>query len=236
MPAAFSAVQHKGHILEPLFLVVALQFGEHIALQQPGTYHKEGTLCQLFDDLRIGHNVYRRTVDEDVIVTAAQRFHQFPETGFCQQFRRVGRNGTYRQDGQAGIIGFFPNQSVNVFHPFAQIVTQSRLGRIHIGRCRTVAQIAIDDQHPFPLQGKGGGNIQGKEGLPATRIKGSNQRDAGLALGFPGIENELQIGAQHAESLVDNVALALMDDNLLGGFCLLALLVAFCQGDFPDKR
>lgn len=94
--ATFRAVQHDSHVLETLFVIEALQFGQHVAFQQTCTYHKDGAVGQLFYDLRVGHNVNGWTVNKDVIILCTHLFNEFLETGFSQKFGRIGRNGTRR--------------------------------------------------------------------------------------------------------------------------------------------
>ena len=104
-------------------------------------------------------------------------------------------------------------------------------------RCGAVAQVAIYHQHPPALHGKGCGDVQGQESLAAAGVERGNQRDAGFVLIFPGIEHELQVGAQYPEGFVDNIAVALPDDQRFGRMGLLLFPgCALCQRYFSGKR
>ena len=85
----FRSVQYQRHIFETPFVVAALQFGKHITLQQTGTDDKQGAVCPFLDNLRIGYNFYRRTVNEDVVVGCAKCFQKGSKAGFGKQFRRT---------------------------------------------------------------------------------------------------------------------------------------------------
>jgi len=70
---ALGAVENQGHVPEALLVVVALQFGYHLPLQQSGAHDEDGPVGHLADDLGVGNYVNRRAVDEDQIVAAAKR-------------------------------------------------------------------------------------------------------------------------------------------------------------------
>lgn len=74
--ASSSAVEHKGHVFKAAFIVQALQLRQHIALKQPGTYHKNRAVGELRDNLRVGNDVDWRAVDQHVVILAAQPLHK----------------------------------------------------------------------------------------------------------------------------------------------------------------
>ena len=116
---------------------------------------------------------------------------------------------------EIGIVGILADKAPQVVFTHSQVIAQSLGTRIQIGGSRTMAQVAVHHQHPLALQGKSGGGIHGEESLAATRIERGIENDAGL-FRFIGFKHELQIGAQHTESLVDDITAALLDDERLG--------------------
>ena len=209
---AFRAVQYDGHVLETLFVVHPLQFGQHAAFQQSGAHHEKGAVGLLFDDLRVGHDVDGRTVDKDIIILSAQFLNECFEAGFCQQLCRVGRNGAGGQQVQVRVIRIILNQVVQAVFPFAEVIAQPFCVPVHIGGCRTVPHVAIYDQHPFAFQRKGRRRVDGQEGLSASRIERSKEEHARPVV-LTGIQDKLHVGAQHAECFVHHVATARLDDN-----------------------
>lgn len=109
----FRTVQYHTEILETFLLVDIFQFRQHAAIQQAAAYHENSTVSQLFDNLRVGHDVDGRTVYEDIVVLAAQGFYQRSQLAVLQQFRRVGRNSA---DGK--------NMQIVVFLSFTMISLQ----------------------------------------------------------------------------------------------------------------
>ena len=98
-----------------------------------------------------------------------------------------------------------------------------------------MAQVAVHNQNPFSLHGKGGSGIHSQERLAAARIERGNQGDTSPVLVLLGIKNKFQIGTQYAECFID-IPFALTDDNFFGRLRWLFLLATYCQWNLPDKR
>ena len=117
--ASFGTVQDDCHVLETFLLVSALQFGQHVALQQAGTDDEEGAVGKFLDDLRVRYNLDGRTVDEDAVVFVPHPFYQRAQARFGKQFGRIGRDGAHGQDVQPGIAGHLLYQCLRILFPFA---------------------------------------------------------------------------------------------------------------------
>ena len=113
------------------------------------------------------------------------------------------------------------------------------LGIGHIGRGGTMTEVAVDDEHTLALDSKGGGEVHGYERLATARIERGEYEDVvtGFARG-----HEVDVGAEHTECLVDDVATALSDKDV-GTVCVLVLLlprqssgIAHSEGYLTYKR
>lgn len=74
--ASSRAVEHHRHVFKAAFVIHSLQLRQHIALKQPGTYHKNRAVGELRDNLRVGNDVDWRAVDQHVVILAAQPLHK----------------------------------------------------------------------------------------------------------------------------------------------------------------
>ena len=92
----FRSVQYHGEVFKSFFGIHIFQFGKHGPVQQAGTDYKDGTVRPFFDDLRVGQDVDRGTVYEDIIIFRSQCRYQRSQFAAFQQFRWVGR---YCPDG-----------------------------------------------------------------------------------------------------------------------------------------
>lgn len=226
--AGVGAVEHQGHVLEALLVVVALQHRQHVALQQSRAHHEQGAVHHPLYDLRVGHHLHGRAVDEDIVILLPQRGYQFGEPRLGQQLRGVRRHGAHRQQPQALGVGHVHDQRLHVVAALRQIVADTLGGRTHVGRERSLAQVAVDRQHPLALEREAGCRVRGEEGLAAAHVERGEEADAaGLAV-VARVHDELQVGPEHPERLVDHVPAALVYDYALR-LLRLGLLLAAAQ-------
>ena len=99
---------------------------------------------------------------------------------------------------------------IQIIDTTSQIVAQSLVRRVDIGWCRGVAQVSVDYQHFFSFDGKAHGNVHGQKRFAAARIEWGHDDDI-RSLVLAG--HKFQVGTQYAECLVDDVTVALLDDN-----------------------
>ena len=203
---AAGTVEDHSQVLEFAFLVDRLQLREHRALQQAGAHHEEGAVAVAFDDLGVGHDLYGRAVDDDEVIIIFKFTDGLLEARVGHEFRRVGRDGADRQgEERRGVLALL-DDAVQVVCAVGQVVGEADLGRTHILRLAGVAQVAVDDEHALVADGERHGEVHRDEGLAGAGIEGRDGEDAVLlALG-----HEFEVGAQHAESFVDDVAVAFL--------------------------
>lgn len=103
--AADGGIEDKRHVLESLLEVQIVEFGKHAALKQSHTNYKYRAVGFMLDDLRIGHDIDRRTVDEYIIVVLAQLCNKLTEAIRFKQLGRIGRYRAYRQHTQIAMLG-----------------------------------------------------------------------------------------------------------------------------------
>ena len=229
----FGAVEQQGHVLELAFIVVAVDDGQHVALQQAGTHDEQGEVGPAGNDAGIGHHLDGRTVDEDIVVVAAQGGDELFHARAEEEFRRVGGQGAYGDDvrsafGRAGYEDRTP-----VGHLAVQVVGDTGMGRLHVAAERGAAQVEVEHQDALLLQGEAGGQVHADEGLAAAAVDGGDHHDTAVRVGA---HHELEVGAHHAEGFVDGVAAAAADHEgggSVGGFLPGGLLARL--GNLADK-
>ena len=93
-----------------------------------------------------------------------------------------------------------------------------------------MAYVAVDDHHLLFLDGQSDGRVDGNEGFSRARVERGEHEDVGLFV----LAHKLQISAEHAECLVDDIAAAFLHHNtacktflLLLVFLLLDFLLGF---------
>ena len=66
------AVEYEGDIAIFTLFVDAFELGEHGAFEQSGADDEDGAVYVAVNNLCVGYNLDRRTVDEDVVVVGTQ--------------------------------------------------------------------------------------------------------------------------------------------------------------------
>lgn len=79
------AVQNEGHVAVFLFIIQAVKLGEHRALEQVGSDDEEGAVHVFVDDLGVGHDLNRGTVDYHVVVLRLETADKLSESGRFEQ-------------------------------------------------------------------------------------------------------------------------------------------------------
>ena len=223
------AVEEVAEILETLLVVELLEVGHVLLFQQPSAHYEDGAIHIGVDDLRIGHNVNGRTVNDDIIKGRFHVFNQLAKPLIADKLRGVGRNAAYGQYEQILVVFNGHDYLLHIVHEACQIVAQSLAWTADILRRGGAAQVAINNENALSLECKGRGGIHRNEGFAAAWLKGGNADDGALLVAL----GEFDIGAQHAEGFVDNIAHALVDDNR-GRYILLAQQVADASFGFGE--
>ena len=95
--AGKSAVKHETHILEFLLRIQTVDFGDHDTLEKAGTDNEDRSIDKCLDDLGVSHHLDRRTVDDHIIIFCSQLGQKIGERIAFKEFRRVGRDSSYRK-------------------------------------------------------------------------------------------------------------------------------------------
>ena len=202
------AIEDERHVLELLLLVELLHLRQHAALHQACAYHEDGEVGKLLVDRGIGHHLDRRTVEEHIVVLGAHLADELFEERREEQLGRVGRNGA---DGQH--VEVLPHPTLlattddlaDVGDAAVEVVAESLLGALHQFGDRAAAQVAVDEQHALLLDSERLGHIGRKETFTRARVERGEDK---YFLFGAGTYGKLEVGTQHAERLVDEVALA----------------------------
>ena len=207
--ARVSAVQDQDHVPELLPVVVCLQHRQHVTLQQPGAHHEQRAVHDPVDDLRVRDHLHGRTVDENVVVLRPQRLDELSEARFGQQLGGIRGHGAHGQHEEAVGTADRHYQPRHVVAAPREVVADSPGGRAGVDRKRSLAQVAVDHQHLLALEREAGRRVRGQEGLAAAHVERGEQADVAVPGALSRLHDELEVGAQHPEGLVDHVAAAL---------------------------
>lgn len=103
------AVQDEGHVAVFLLIIQTVKLGEHRALEQVGADDEEGAVHVFVDDLCVGHDLNRGTVDYHVVVLRLEPGNQLSEPQGFEQFGGVGGNGADGEDeeGVDFVVGHY---------------------------------------------------------------------------------------------------------------------------------
>ena len=142
--AAGTAVEDEAEVVVLVAGVEFLEFGEHAALQEAHAHHEDGTIDVVADNLRVGDDVDRRTVDEDVVILLTQHIDGLAEELGLEQLRGVGRDGAHRQIAESGILLALHDDVVYVLLLASEEVGNTALGREDVGGEGGVTQVAVD--------------------------------------------------------------------------------------------
>ena len=210
--AAVGAVEQDGHVAVALGGVVLVDLGEHHALQQAGTDDEHRGVGEAVDEVGVRDDLHRRAVEEDVVVGGAQPRERLLEARVGEQLRRVGRDRTDREDVQAGLVDVLDDQGLVVVDAAVEVVAQAPLGLAGELAQGLLAEVQVHGQGAPSLDGEGRGQVGGAEGLAAARVhRGEHHHVGAFVLAAL---HELEVGADHAEGFVDDVAAAVLDHDL----------------------
>ena len=208
---ALSTIEDKQHVTIFVLLVKFLKLRKHIPLEQSGTNNEDSSVGVAGHNLCIGNDFDRRTVEEDIIVLRAKLIQQILQTAISKQLCRVWRNHSDRQHKEVAISTVGTHKARKLYILAHQIVRKSNLRRAHDGRRSTLTQVTVDNQHLLLLDSKRHGEVLCNERLTTVRIEGGNKND--ILLSVARCDN-FQLGTHHAESLIDDIMLTLLHNNI----------------------
>ena len=157
------AVEDNTHILETLGLVDLINLHDGMLVEQAGTNHEESTIHIFLKNLRIHHNIYRRTVDEYIIVIFLCFLEELGYTIIVEKFGGVRRTMTDRHHIHTLMLRHLLYKLLPIVSAPGEIFRQSFRGHPHKLRSRTVAKVAVNYKHFLPFERKRGGKVEGDE-------------------------------------------------------------------------
>ena len=226
------AVQDEGHVAVFLFVVQTVKLGEHRALEQTGADDEEGAVHIFVYDLGIGHDLDRGTVDYHVVVLRLQLSDKLSELRRFEQFSGIRGNGADGKDEEGVDFVIGHNEPVDVCLHAAEVIGESEFWRADILRHGAVTHVTVDDQHTLLLQGDGHAQVDGYERFAAAGIERGEGYGASAG---NGVAQEFDVGAEHAEGFVDDVALAGLHHNQLAVVGVLLFLEGSVLGNLAGE-
>ena len=159
--ATVGAVEYDGEAFEAFGVIDVLQLAKHLAVEQAGTYHKEGAVAILFKDLCVGNDVKRRAVDEDIFISLTHGCDEGCKAVAANELGGVGGQGAHRDDVQVVVLGVGYYDVVYIVCAAGEVVADTGGGSREVTRCCGAAQVAVDDKHLCALDGEAGGEVHG---------------------------------------------------------------------------
>ena len=172
IPAAGGgSVQDVADVPVLAVLVEFFQFWEESLVYQAGPEDEDCAVHELVDDLGIGHDVDRRTVDDDEVVPSLQGVHGLTEPRVGDELGRVRRNGAYRDDVHGLIFIRVIDDVVEGFNLLGEVVTEALLRTVDCSGKGSVTEVAVDQEDLLFFHCKTDSEVKGKEGLTGSRVK-----------------------------------------------------------------
>ena len=194
----FGTIEDDGQLVETLVRVILLDVRQDRLFEEVGADDEEGHIRPLLDDIGIGDDLHRRTIDEDIVILLAQLGDQVTQVAGGEQFGRVRRQFARRQDVQ----GLMHDESVIILLVAAEVVHHAMVFRTveRLGE-RRLAEVQVEGDHTLAVDGEGEGQVAGYECFSTVDIGGCDHDGRGTIL----LAHELRIGTDDTEGLVDDV-------------------------------
>ena len=91
-------VENNRDVMVTLVVIQLLDAGKHLAFEQSGTDDEDGHIGVAVDNLRVGHNLDGRTIEQDIVILGAQLVEERFQAGGIEKLGGVGGNGTHGKD------------------------------------------------------------------------------------------------------------------------------------------
>ena len=119
------AVEDYAQPVELLLVVEFLYFREHLTLEQSRAEDEDCPVAVLADNLGVGNQLNRRTVDEHVVIVALEFPESLLETLVEEQFGGVRRYGADRQHVKVGVVPVLAYYSVEAVRASREVVAEA---------------------------------------------------------------------------------------------------------------
>ena len=170
MRDVFRGVEDEGHTVVFPGRIEVVHFGEHVPLCQSGAHDEERACGLPGDDGGVSHDTVGRAVEQDVVILPAQLVEQLSQASRKEQFGRVGRYGPHGDDVEARASRGLHGDVAGCELQPGQIAGKPPPGRAYVAAKRCTAQVEVNGDHPFTLDGQAGGQVGRDERFSAARV------------------------------------------------------------------
>ena len=196
------AVEDQSHVVETLLLIDALYVGELTTVELAGTDNEDGEVCHTVGNGCIGDDAHRHTIGHYIVITLAKLLYQLIQTGVQEEFGRVGRNGSCRDDVQSLHVGHMTYDIVHLHLLIGQIVGESHAVMLIVMRECSLADVHVEHHHTLLGKDEREGQVARDEGLAGTLVEGGEGDDLHAMVSAL---HEVHVGAHDAEGLRDDI-------------------------------
>ena len=119
------SVEDYAEPVELLLVVEFLDFREHLTLEQSRAEDEDCPVAVLADNLGVGNQLDRRTVDEHVVIVALEFPESLLETLVEEQFGGVRRYGADREYVKVGVVPVLADYSVEAVRASRKVVAET---------------------------------------------------------------------------------------------------------------
>ena len=119
------SVEDYAEPVELLLVVEFLDFREHLTLEQSRAEDEDCPVAVLADNLGVGNQLDRRTVDEHVVIVALEFPESLLETLVEEQFGGVRRYGADSEYVKVGVVPVLAYYSVEAVRASRKVVAET---------------------------------------------------------------------------------------------------------------
>ena len=171
--AGAGAVQNDAHVVELLLAVEPLDVGQLAPVEHALAYDVYTEVRKPVGDNCVGHRHGGRTVEEDIIVSAAHFGDEFVEFVRKEHLRRVGRLHSCVNHVEILVESGVLDHALHIGNRSCEIARDAgfAVAVAQLGRQGMAAQVEVDDDHLLVGQGERHGQVRRDEGLARMGIR-----------------------------------------------------------------
>ena len=192
--------------MELLLAVEPLDVGQLAPVEHTLAYDVYTEVRKPVGDNCVGHRHGGRTVEEDIIVSAAHFGDELVEFVRKEHLRRVGRLHSCVNHVEILVESGVLDHALHIGNRSCEIARDAgfAVAVAQLGRQGMAAQVEVDQQHALAGHGEGHGQIRRHEGLACVRVRRGEENGADVGSGRDA--HKRHVRAQNAESLRQGVA------------------------------
>ena len=192
--------------MELLLAVEPLDVGQLAPVEHTLAYDVYTEVRKPVGDNCVGHRHGGRTVEEDIIVSAAHFGDELVEFVRKEHLRRVGRLHSCVNHVEILVESGVLDHALHIGDRSCEIARDAgfAVAVAQLGRQGMAAQVEVDQQHALAGHGEGHGQVRRHEGLACVRVRRGEENGADVGSGRDA--HKRHVRAQNAESLRQGVA------------------------------